>query len=51
MLAFEVVLNGQRIATPRAEDLNVLNEMVTAVGNWEVKLLEPRHTQKATTFT
>ena len=32
MLAFEVVLNGQRIAIAGAEDLNVLNGMVTAVG-------------------
>jgi len=32
MLAFEVVVNGQRIAIAGAEDLNVLNGMVTAVG-------------------
>jgi hypothetical protein len=32
MLALEVVLNGNRIAVAGADDLNVLNGMVTAVG-------------------
>ena len=32
MLALEVVLNGDRIAVAGADDLNVLNGMVTAVG-------------------
>ena len=32
MMAFEVVLNGRKIALAGADDLNVLNGMVTAVG-------------------
>ena len=39
MLALEIVLNGDRIAVAGADDLNVLNGMVTAVGKLGRKAL------------
>ena len=47
MIAFEVSLNGNRVGVAGAEDLEVLNAVVTAVGKLGKKTVRPDSDEKS----